>query len=218
MSTLDLLLRDGESLDRLLLDPNTTGDVTRRLLSVSLLGLVTHGLVLGISAVSLEQESAAVILGMIVALSGAFVGALAICLPSFYFYTLLSGLDVSFRAVTAQALRVQATTSVYLLGVLPFYAALAFAGALGVCARDAVLGGGLLMPFLTGLFGVHALYHSFRRLEPLIPRTHRRAGGYLGRLVWCWAAVYLAVAPIALWRLGEAFGLDVPHYVARFLF
>jgi hypothetical protein len=135
----------------------------------------------------------------------AFVGALCVCLPSFYFYTQLSGLDASFRLVTAQALRAQATTAVLLLGVTPFYAALVLAGALGLIESSSrVILAGLAIPFVVGLFGMRALYKGFCDLAQVLPITHQRRGDFLRRMVLCWAAVYTAVAPVALYRIAEA--------------
>lgn len=209
----DLLLRERRTLDGLVRDERALPRTTQRLLLLALLGLFVHGLVLGLTAQLLPPELAGPFsarghpaLWMPLSFTGAFLGALAICLPSFWFYTQLSGLDASFRLVTAQALRAQATTSVLLLGVLPFYAAYALACALHALDGSYVVAIGYALPFVVGLFGVHALYRAFEELLLHLPRTHQRRGNFLLRLVVCWAAVYTAVAPVALWRLAEALG------------
>jgi hypothetical protein len=123
---LDLILRGQSHLTRVLLDDRALPVAVQKLLALSLLGLGVHGLVVGFAAQVLRPDLpwggplGHPVVWMPLALVLAFVGALAVCLPSFYFYTQLAGLDASFRLVTAQALRAQATTSVLLLGVAPF--------------------------------------------------------------------------------------------------
>ena len=81
---------------------------------MSVTGTVLYGAVVGLAAQFLTiQGPMAAWLGSLplvtvpLALSGAFLLALVVRLPSFYFYTQLSGLDASFRLITTQALRVQ---------------------------------------------------------------------------------------------------------------
>lgn len=209
---LDLVLRREQRFHRLLRDEAALPELLPRMLGLSVLGLATYGLVLGAGAEALPAGSVPEwfqvgrpTLWMPVAFTGAFLGALCICLPSFYFYTQLAGLDASFRLVTAQALRKQTTTSVLLLGALPFYAAWLLASVLGLpLAREWVMPIGVLLPFVVGLWGVAVLYRSFCFLAEHLPITHRRRGDFLRGLVLAWGAVYTAVAPVALWRLGEA--------------
>jgi hypothetical protein len=214
LGMLDLVLRGGTRLDEALLDERSLPGIVRRLLVLSLGGMAVHGLVVGFAAQVLHPAWGAALAGphpvlwMPVAFVLSFLGAIGVCLPSFYFYTQLSGLDASFRLVTAQALRAQATTSVLLLGVLPFYAAAVlscavFGGFLSFDANGVVVLG-MILPFGVGLFGIHALYRSFRALAQVLPITHVRRGAFLGRMVLCWGMVYSAVAPVALWRIGEA--------------
>jgi hypothetical protein len=213
----DLVLRGQQQLSVLLRHERALPSVTQRLLLLSLLGLAVHGLVVGLAAQGLGRGALSGLglqeghpaLWMPIAFVAAFVGALAVCLPSFYFYTQLSGLDASFRLVTAQALRGQATTSVFLLGLCPFYAAVVLSAVVGVLDDSGlVLAVGLLLPFVVGLWGVHVLYRSFRDLASWLPVTHARRGNFLGRMILCWAAIYTAIAPVALFRLARALG---PH-------
>ena len=213
----DLVLRGQDRLSSLLRHDASLPSLTQRLLALSLLGLAVHGLVVGIASQALGRGALAGLglqeghpaLWMPLAFVAAFIGALAVCLPSFYFYTHLSGLDASFRLVTAQALRGQATTSVFLLGLCPFYAAVVLSAAVGILDDSGVvLGVGLLLPFAVGLWGVRVLYRSFRDLTTWLPVTHARRGNFLARMILCWAAVYTAIAPVALFRLARALG---PH-------
>jgi hypothetical protein len=207
-----LVLRDHRSLNRLLLDDAALPGALNRLLGLALLGLTIHGALVGL-ILRLAASPSSVPWGTAqhiwlvtpVAYPAAFLLALAVCLPSFYFYTQLSGLDASFRLVSALALRVLATTSVLLLGVLPFYAAVALGSALGIFGNaEAVALLGLALPFLVGLFGIDSLRRSLQDLRETLPVTRLRRGRCLTRLSLAWAAVFTAVAPVALYRIGEA--------------
>ena len=129
---LDLILRGQARLSAVLtVDHNLPGAI-KKLLALSVAGLFAHGIVAGAAAELFVARGAASfgvfttghpLLWMPPTFAAAFIGALSICLPSFYFYTQIAGLDASFRLVTAQALRAQATTSVLLFGALPIYVA-----------------------------------------------------------------------------------------------
>ncbi|WP_224246388.1 hypothetical protein [Hyalangium gracile] len=210
----DLILRGEARLHRLLRDEAGLPEVIQKLLALSVLGLVIHGGVLGLAASMFSPSPSLAwyqaghpVVWMPLALIGSLLGALCICLPSFYFYTQLSGLDASFRLVTAQALRAQATTSVLLLGVLPFYAAWLLGTVVGVFdAPGTALLAGLGLPFVVGLLGIRAVYRGFRDMAEHLPVSHKRRGQFVKRLVLCWGAVYSVVAPVALYRLGEVLG------------
>jgi hypothetical protein len=210
----DLLLRGQTELSARFAEEEDLTPVIRRLLAISVFGLVVHGLAVGTAAQYLADPQ-----GAFKMLSGgypswwvpaafvlAFLGALSICLPSFYFYAQLSGLDASLRLCTAQALRAQATTSVFLLGALPIYLAIALAAQLGLgIDGDFAVAAGVALPFLVGLFGVRAVYRGFNDLLARIPITHERRGNFVRRMVLMWGGLYTAVAPIALFRLAERF-------------
>jgi hypothetical protein len=212
-SMFDLILRGRERLDDLLRDESQLGPAAQKLLLLALLGLLVHGTVVGLSGALLPSQAVGAFFGrghpwawLPLSFAGAFLGALGLCLPSFWFYTQLSGLDASLRLVAAQALRAQATTSVLLLGILPFYAAYALGAALRVYDPAGVITVGLLLPFAVGLWGVAALYRAFSSLAGHLPKTHERRGNFLLRMVLAWSAVYTAIAPIALWRIAAALG------------
>jgi hypothetical protein len=212
----DLILRGQDQLDELLRDETKLPGIIRKLLALSISGLLVHGLVVGATIQLLGLNTVAAselafiagghpVLWMPPVFVLSFLGALSICLPSFYFYTQLSGLDASFRLVTAQALRAQATTSVMLFGVLPIYVAIALAAVLHVfVGADTVAAAGLLAPFAVGLLGIRAVYKGFSRLAAHLPVTHARRGDFIKRMTLAWGAVYTAVAPVALYRLTEA--------------
>ncbi|QDG52414.1 hypothetical protein FIV42_17195 [Persicimonas caeni] len=209
----ELVLSEGRPMDDLVMDEGQLASTVQKLLLLSVFGLGFYGVVVGLAAQTSTLgtwfTAGTPTLWMPLAFSGAFLAAIGICLPSFYFYTQLAGLDASFRLITAQSLRVQARTSVVLLGVLPFYTALALGIGvgfdLGLGANGVVLVG-MWLPFAVGLVGIAALYRSFKRLVERLPITHERRGNIMLRLVLCWGAVFSTVAPVALWRLGEFLG------------
>jgi hypothetical protein len=214
IETAEMILRDQEKLSEEVQREEALPSTIRTLLSISVLGLLIQGVVVGVVTQILHisagselafMKSAHAVLWMPPVFTAAFLGALSICLPSFYFYTQIAGLDASFRLVTAQALRAQATTSILLLGALPVYVAVALAAVLGVLVTpDQAILIGVSLPFMMGLFGVHAVYKSFLDLLRTLPITHARRGNFVRRLVLAWGAVYTAIAPVALIRLAQA--------------
>ena len=212
-----LVMRDDAGLDSALLDDQRLPGTLRGLLFWSVLGLFVHGLAVGVVAQLATGGALASslsawlglwpVLALPLGLTGAFVGALMICLPSFYFYTQIAGLDAPFRVVTAQALRVKARTSVLLLGCLPFYVALALASVAGLVDDvTMVIAVGLGLPFAIGLAGIESLRKSFARLASVLPITHPRRVRFLNVLSLAWGAVFTAVTPVALYRLVEWLG------------
>ncbi len=206
------MLRDAEGVDDMVCDGERGLSALHHLLILGILGLALHGLALGVvihlatPALPLSFATQGMpLLWVPLALVGGFLSSIAICLPSFYFYTQLSGLDASFRLVTAQSLRVQARTSVLLLGILPFYLAWALSSFLGISQIDQVVALGFIIPFLMGFAGLYSVYQSFRRLAKKLPITHTRRGQFVLRLVLCWGAVTATVAPVAVFRLAQTF-------------
>ena len=131
--------------------------------------------------------------------------ASCICLPSFYFYSLLAGVKMSFQQVVAVVLRCKTASAMVLLGVLPVY----FALILGLLVFKADLANveyalylGLFLPFIAGLEGVHSIYRGVMGLADTLPPERRcRRERFLRRLTLAWAAVYTAVAPVMIYRL-----------------
>lgn len=146
---------------------------------------------------------------LIVAYSFGLIAATGVCLPSLYFYGLLSGIRLSMLDVTTHAMKAKATSAIALLGILPIY----IAGALGVAIfdwlpdvmRDWTIWIGLVLPFLAGLWGTVSLYRGFLNLtDTLPPERCARRGCFLRRLVVSWSACYTAVAPVMIYTLWEA--------------
>lgn len=130
------------------------------------------------------------------------VGALGICLPSYYFYALQCGFQPSLRRIVINSLAGQASTGLMLLGILPIYAAVVLGVALmGIDAEtlNRVVAAGLLLPLVAGWHGVSEIRRAFEALEDTDPRPDRRRAVALLSL-WS-AALYLAVAPVLVYRL-----------------
>jgi len=150
---------------------------------------------------------------LIAAYDFGLIAAAGVCLPSLYFYGLLAGIPLSLVRVTVHTLKGMATTAVALVGVLPVY----MAWALGVSVFhlpqefvDAVLWLGLVLPFLTGLFGVRSLYNGFAALASRLPAGCRgERACLLRRLVVSWSFFYNETATIKIYTLWEYFSRGV---------
>ncbi len=137
------------------------------------------------------------------------VGATGVCLPSFYFYSLLAGVRVSMLQVTAQVLKGKAFTAVVLVGILPIYVAVVLGLIVfGARASDLqlALSLGLVLPFLAGLAGVRSIYLGFMGLADTLPARRRcRRECFLRRLTLAMAACYTAVTPVMIYTLWKFF-------------
>ena len=173
--TWNFVLRDDPTFDAALLRPRKAGaESVRRLLLLGVSGLIVHGFVLGFLAMlhadALLNFGANFVFGevpmawMPIAYMGAFLGALAISLPAFWFMTLLAGMDLPFRVVVAQALKLQARASILLLGFLPLYFCGGLAAHLLHWPADGLLLVGLGLPFAMGLLCLESLRAGFMRL------------------------------------------------------
>jgi hypothetical protein len=145
---------------------------------------------------------------LIVAYAVGLIAATGICLPSLYFYGLLAGVRMTMVDVVIHALKSKATAAVALIGVLPIYAAIG----LGIVIfevpdelRNATFWLGLMLPFLTGLFGTYSLYRGFSGLTDTMAANRRcERECFLRRLVLSWAACYTAVTPVMIYTLWVA--------------
>jgi len=135
------------------------------------------------------------------------IAAAGVCLPSLYFYGLLSGVRMTMLDVTIHTVKGMSTTAVALVGILPIYVALS----LGVAVFSApgfvvsaTLWLAMILPFVAGLWGVHSLYVGFVGLADTMPadRQEHRAL-FLSKLIVSWAACYTAVTPVMIFTLWE---------------
>lgn len=146
---------------------------------------------------------------LIAAYGFGLIAATGVCLPSLYFYGLLSGIKLTMLDVVVHALKAKATTAVALVGILPIYVALA----MGVLIFDIfpqpilryTLWLGFLLPFIAGLWGTVSLYRGFSTLTDTLPpdRCERRSC-FLRRLVFAWSACYTAVSPVMIFTVWQS--------------
>jgi hypothetical protein len=147
---------------------------------------------------------------MIVAYAFGLIAASGVCLPSLYFYGLLSGLRMSVTEVVLHALKAKATAAVALVGILPVYAALVLGVVVFPLPAEIVqttLVVGLCLPFIAGLWGTKSLYVGFAERCDTMPeafQTNRAC--FLRRLVLSWCACYTAVAPIMIATVWQHLG------------
>jgi len=210
-SALELVLHRRWRLDELQLFPEAHELLVPRLAALSAAALALDGLVVGALGAALPEvtplfAASAPWQWLPVVVPFALFLALCLCLPSFWFYVQLAGLDADVALVALLGVRVQSVASVLLLGLLPFWATLALASALHLPSPsgETVLALGLALPFVAGLAGLADLRGTLGFLAERLPRSHAGRTPFLRRLVLAWGAVYTAVAPVALYRLFEA--------------
>ena len=159
-------------------------------------------------ATLLSRMSAA--LPLLLAYVFGLTAATGVCLPSLYFYGLLSGVKLSMRDCVAHAMKAKANTAVALVGILPIYIAVCmgvmiFSEHLPRVFLEWSLWLGFILPFLAGLWGTASLYRGFAGLADTLPpdRCERRAC-FLRRLVASWGACYTAVAPVMIFTIWQS--------------
>jgi hypothetical protein len=138
------------------------------------------------------------------------IAATCICLPSLYFYGLLSGVRMNLLDVVVHALKAKATAAVALVGILPIYAAFCM-GLVIFHAPEQVsspaLYGALLLPFVAGVWGTRSLYVGFAKLADTLPAHFReKRECFLRRLVLAWSACYTAITPVMIYTLWQSLG------------
>ena len=147
---------------------------------------------------------------IVIAYAFGLIAASGVCLPSLYFFGLLSGLRMSVTEVVLHALKAKAVTAVALVGILPIYAALVLGAVVFPLAPEVVrttLLIGLCLPFLAGLWGTRSLYVGFAERCDIMPqefRTNRAC--FLRRLVFAWCGCYTAVAPVMIATVWQNLG------------
>ncbi len=224
LGLVELLLQEPAEVDRLNRDPKAQRELFPRFLLIAESGFLIFGLVLLLllnlapdkaypNWPGLPLPPASWTNGTGVALPLAYcvgiVLAACVCLPSFYFFSLLAGVKMSWQQIVSVLGKGMAANAVLLLGILPIYVAVAL-GLLVAKAPDDVLAGtltvGLLLPFVSGLWGLRAIYRGIMDLSAALPASWQcRRRCFLRRLTFSWAAVYAVVLPVMILRLWEAF-------------
>ncbi len=137
------------------------------------------------------------------------VMASGVCLPSFYFYSLLAGTRVSALQVAGQVMKGKAATSMMLMGVLPSYVAVVLGAIVFRFPHDwlqLALYLGLVLPFIAGLWGVRAIYFGFVSLaDTMAPERRCQRECLLRRLTLACTGCYTAVSPVMIYTLWVYF-------------
>jgi hypothetical protein len=139
--------------------------------------------------------------------------AAGVCLPSFYFYGLLAGVKLNWLQITSLVGKGMASNAILLLGLLPAYVALVLGLIVFEAPVDWLQGAlllGLLLPFVSGVWGMWAIYQGTRDLASVLPQQwHCQRWCFLRRLVLSWSAVYTVVVPVMIYRLWEYFATQM---------
>ena len=222
LGIVELLLKDPAWLDTLNREEPRQGELMPRFLAIALTSFTLFGVAMAlilqfvpagayphslapVPAARLSDGSA---LALVLAYDLGLVAATCLCLPSFYFFSLLAGVKFSLAQIVSQVMRAKAASAVVLVGILPIYVA-AVLGLVVFGAEEELLEGclylGLVLPFLAGLEGVRSLYRGVQSMARTMPEESRcRRECFLRRLTLSWAACYTAVSPVLIYRLWES--------------
>ena len=238
LGLMELILKNRPRLHELIRDPERQAELLPRFLAISLVGFIFYGVAMSLvldaagvwpqlSPISEWLAGSAPLMafppdatgalrrwldGSALVLTAAYalglIAATGVCLPSLYFYGLLSGVRMSMLDVTIHAVKSKATAAVALVGILPIYAAAAMGvvifGAPPPLLRLAIWIG-LILPFIAGLWGTRSLYVGFGGLcDTLPPQRRARRECFLRRLVLSWSAIYTAVTPVMIYTLWQS--------------
>lgn len=218
----EMLLKDRRKLDQLLRDPIEQRRLIPRLLAVAVGGFSIYGFVATVVLNGLATTYQTwwelvpqatwghrTVGNLLLAYTIGLIAANGICLPSFYFYSLLAGVRTSMLSVAAQALKGMAAGAVALVGILPIYMALALT-ALVFTAPETLVESwvilGLLLPFMAGIWGATCLYEGFTGFADTIPAACRgNRACFLRRLILAWSGCYTCVTPLVIYTLWNFF-------------
>jgi hypothetical protein len=220
LGLVEVLLKDPDAADQLGQRPEVQAELFPRFLAIALASYLAYSLVmvllLNLSPAypslfglwlppALWRGGTAWTLP--VAYTTSVVLAACICLPSFYFYSLLAGVRMGWLQIVNVVGKGTGANAIMLMGVLPIYLA-AMMGLVVFKAPSVVLEAslvfGLLLPFASGLWGLRTIYRGIMNLY-----GHQMCGEpgqrrcMLRRLTFAWAAVYTAVLPLMIYRLWE---------------
>lgn len=138
------------------------------------------------------------------------IASIGVCLPGYYFYSLLAGLKPTMLEVAVHAMKGIATTALVLMGILPIYVAIMLGIAIfgaPAATQGLLLLIGLNLPFFGGLYSAKVMYDGFMRLADRIPEERRDDRVcLLQRMLLAWTANYMMVTPVMLYVLWEILG------------
>ncbi len=148
---------------------------------------------------------------LIVAYAIGLIAATGICLPSLYFYGLLSGIKLTMRDVVIHSLKSKAGTAIALLGILPIYFIVCLGAVIFHWPKAVIVVVqwiGFALPFFAGQWGVVSLYRGFSGLADTLPAhlnmdDRYRRSCFLERLVLAWSVCYSVISPIMVFTIWQ---------------
>lgn len=219
LDLLNWMLTDRARYRDTLADEDLQTALLPRLLAIAIACLFAYGLVMWAVVASTRTHLPFMtgsstahpwILSFPLAYSLGMIGAVGICLPSFYFFALQCGFQPSLRNIVIAISGGQALMSVFLIGILPVFAACLLGaerlGSMpGTLAELATLG--LLLPLVAGLVGAREVHEWFTGLAATLPADARaRREGVVSFLGLWSTGLYVVVTPVLVYQLLVTFG------------
>jgi hypothetical protein len=224
LGLVEMLLKNPDRVDRLNREPRRQGELFPRFLLIALTSYLIYAslmvLIMNLAPASALPSHPLLPLpsplwnggspwGLPLAYAAGLILAACVCLPSFFFYSLLAGVHLTWLQITSVIGKGMAANAILLLGLLPIYVIVVLGAIIFAAPIDdlqLVLAAGLLLPFAAGLWGMRSIYLGLMDLTASLPsewQCGRKC--FLRRLVLSWSAVYSAVVPIMIYRLWELF-------------
>ena len=212
LSYFELLLKNRAELSEVLRDDNRLPEALQKLLAIALIGFAAYASVIA-AVLHLSPPNAGLTrfgwTSLVVSYSVGPIATLGICLPSFYFYALLAGVQASTLQIAVQAVRAIAVTSVLLLGIVPLYLA-AVVGLYIIGGPDngafiLSLTTGFVLPVFAGFYGIASFYEGFVDLARTLPSQRRRTRArFLNRMAVTQTGLYAFVMPVMIYTLLDS--------------
>ncbi len=212
LSYFELLLKRRYELSEALRDNGRLPEALQKLLAISLIGFAAYASIIAMVLHLSPPHSGLIRYGWIsltVSYTAGPIAALGVCLPSFYFYALLAGVQASTLQIAVQAVRAIAVTAVLLLGVMPIY--------LAVVVGFYIIGGpdsgaftlslvtGFVLPVFAGFYGIASFYEGFVDLARTLPPQRRRTRArFLNRMAVTQTGLYAFVMPVMIYTLLDS--------------
>ena len=191
LGLIELLLKNPARVDQLNREPDQQGELFPRFLVIGLTSYLIYSfvmlLILTITPVQAYPHSLwlqlppanwsdGTALSVPLAYTIGIVLAACVCLPAFYFYSLLAGVRMSWLQIVSLVGKGTAANAIMLLGILPIYVALILGMIVFEAPVDALqwtLKIGLLLPFVAGLWGLRSIYLGTLDMVQTLPEAGR---------------------------------------------
>ncbi len=236
---IEMILKDRRRLDRFAELSERKVELASRLLAIALVSFALYGLAMSLTFFAARDwprlavpvawlsgadphfvtfdavgqsivEFAGRLARLVIAYCFGLIAATGVCLPSLYFYGLLSGLRMTMSDVVVHSLKCTAVAAVALIGILPIYLALALGAIVLPVSQEtmaSILLLGLWLPFIGGLWGTRSLFVGFVDLcHTMPPDFQKQRACFLRRLILSWCGCYLAIAPLMILTVWRSLG------------